>query len=295
VLVLLILGVLAIAAFIVWEHRYQYAMVPMSIFKDRDFSLLMSIMLLGFLAFPILSFWVALYLQRIERLSALNTAVHMLPMAIVGLIANVIAALILHKVSNKLLMGIGASAYTTCFLLAAVNRHGDSYWAFIFPALCLSVIGADFEFNVANMYVLSSLPPERQSIAGSIFQTVTKLCIAVGFGVATAIFNAVDASPAMSGYYKDDPYQPYAAVFWFGMAASAASVPLVFWLRIGTQGQEGVKNGRREEESVEENLEGGDEVDEVKGAGDGEKEMLARQSEEGREGEANEKKELDIV
>lgn len=48
-------------------------------------------------------------------------------------------------------MGIGAFAYTACFLLAAVNRHGDSYWAFIFPALCLSVIGADFEFNVANV------------------------------------------------------------------------------------------------------------------------------------------------
>jgi MFS family permease len=39
VLVLLIVGVLLIAAFIIWEIKNPYAMIPMSIFKDRDFSL----------------------------------------------------------------------------------------------------------------------------------------------------------------------------------------------------------------------------------------------------------------
>lgn len=50
-------------------------------------------------------------------------------------------------------MGIGAFAYFVSFLLAAVQRHGDSYWAFAFPALSLCVLGADFEFNVANVSV----------------------------------------------------------------------------------------------------------------------------------------------
>lgn len=39
VIVLLILGILLIAAFIVWENKYPYAMIPMSVFRDRDFSL----------------------------------------------------------------------------------------------------------------------------------------------------------------------------------------------------------------------------------------------------------------
>jgi hypothetical protein len=39
VLVLLILGVLLIAAFVVWEMKYPYAIVDMNVFKDRDFSL----------------------------------------------------------------------------------------------------------------------------------------------------------------------------------------------------------------------------------------------------------------
>ncbi|OCL12931.1 major facilitator superfamily transporter [Glonium stellatum] len=245
VLVLLILGILAIIAFIFWENRFKYAMVPMSIWQDKEFSLLIAIMLLGFLGFPVTAFWISLYMQRVFHYSALSTAVHMLPMAIMGIIINVIAAMILHKVSNKLLMGIGACSYVVSFLLAAVRRYGDSYWAFIFPCLTLCVVGADFEFNVANMYVLSALPPNRQSIAGSIFQTVTKLCVAVGYGIATAIFNAVSAKPAKSGYYANDPIEPYAAVFWFAMSIAVIGAALVPLLSIGTQGHEQEADGGR--------------------------------------------------
>ena len=39
ILVLLIVGVALIAAFIVWEIKYPYAMIDMNIWKDRDFSL----------------------------------------------------------------------------------------------------------------------------------------------------------------------------------------------------------------------------------------------------------------
>ena len=57
----------------------------------------------------------------------------------------------LHKISNKILMYIGTSAYAIAFLLMALNRMKDSYWAFYFPALILDVVGADLEFNVANV------------------------------------------------------------------------------------------------------------------------------------------------
>jgi len=39
VLVLLILGLILIAAFVVWEIKYPYAMIDMKIWYDRDFSL----------------------------------------------------------------------------------------------------------------------------------------------------------------------------------------------------------------------------------------------------------------
>ncbi|PVI03870.1 hypothetical protein DM02DRAFT_669438 [Periconia macrospinosa] len=268
VLVLLILGLLLIISFVVWEIYYPYSLIDMNIWKDRDFSILLAIISLGFVGFPVFSFWISLYFQRALEQSALMTGVYLLPMAICGFLANVVAALIQHKVSNKLLMGIGAFSYVVAFMLGAVQRHGDIYWAFSFPALCLCVVGADFEFIVTNMYVLSSMPANKQSIAGSLIQTLTRLCSAIGYGIGTAIFDSVQRNPSSSGYYANDAIEPYAAVFWLSTGVAFVGVLLVPFLRIGTQGHAG-DEGRplRKEEGGGEKL--GDAVDEAVGGGRG--------------------------
>lgn len=89
------------------------------------------------------------------------------------------------------------------------------------------------------MYVLSSMPTNKQSIAGSLFQTLTRLCTAIAYGAATAIFDAVQRHPATSGYYAKNAAEPFAAVFWFAVAASVPGLLLVPFLRIGTQGHKG--------------------------------------------------------
>jgi hypothetical protein len=89
------------------------------------------------------------------------------------------------------------------------------------------------------MYVVSSMPMNKQSIAGSLLQTLTRLCTAVSYGIATAIFDAVQRHPARSGYYGNNAVQPFAAVFWFSAAISLPGLFLVPFLKITTQGHEG--------------------------------------------------------
>jgi nitrate/nitrite transporter NarK len=103
------------------------------------------------MSFTTSAFWLSLFMQNVLGYSPLSVAVHLLPQAIGGILVNVIAGLILHKVSNKLLAGIGALAYLLSVILLATMSKDSSYWAFIFPALLLSVIGADLQFNVANV------------------------------------------------------------------------------------------------------------------------------------------------
>ena len=77
------------------------------------------------------------------------------------------------------------------------------------------------------------MPLDKQSIAGSLFQTITRLCTAVGYGIGTAIFDSVQSNPAKSGYYANNAVEPYAATFWFSAAAAFIGVLFVPWLRIG--------------------------------------------------------------
>jgi hypothetical protein len=86
VLSLLIVGALLLLTFVLWDIRLgdKYALVPMSIWKDRNFSLSISILSLGFLAFTPGTFFYALYLQNVTRFSPILVAVHLLPMFVIG-------------------------------------------------------------------------------------------------------------------------------------------------------------------------------------------------------------------
>lgn len=112
---------------------------------------IMATFCLGFMGFSSISFWLALYLQNVKHYSALEITAQLLPMVVSGVLVNVICGLILHKISNKVLMGIGALSYTASFLILSFMKEDATYWRYIFPALVLVVVGADIQFNVANV------------------------------------------------------------------------------------------------------------------------------------------------
>ena len=97
------------------------------------------------------------------------------------------------------------------------------------------------------------MPTNRQSIAGSLLQTITRLVTAIGYGIATAIFEAVERNPSSSGYYAHNAVEPYAATWWFAAGMAFIGVLFVPWLRIGTQGHRGDEGrlAKRKKHSVE--------------------------------------------
>jgi hypothetical protein len=95
-------------------------------------------------------------MQNVLRYSTLSVAVHLLPQAVAGIAVNIVAGAILHRVDNRLLVMIGSVSYFGAMLLLATMKfgggdEGDRYWGRVFPALVLSVVGADLQFNVANV------------------------------------------------------------------------------------------------------------------------------------------------
>ena len=147
VIALLILGVLMIVGCVYWQSIFKHPLMPLSIWKDRNFSLLVSILFLGFYGFSGNLFWISLVWQRIAGEAPLIVAVKLLPAAIGGILVNITAALIMHRVSNKLLMGVAAASLTAASALWSAISASRSYWALSFPALICSVIGADFQFT----------------------------------------------------------------------------------------------------------------------------------------------------
>jgi hypothetical protein len=209
------------------------------------------VVILGSMAFTSANFWLALFMQELQHLDPLTVALHLLPQAIAGIVWNIIAGNILHVVNNTLIMAVGAACYLTACLLLSFMRPESIYWAFVFPALVLNVVGADFQFNVANvsgpetlpdsltrppnvaqMYVMQALPSHQQALAGGIFNTLIRLGTTVALGISTAVYTSADLSdPGIA-----DPTLKFQRAFQVSVGLAGASILFVPLLRLGTQG-----------------------------------------------------------
>ncbi|KAG9767725.1 putative transporter, partial [Aureobasidium melanogenum] len=233
VIALLVVGVVLISGFIYWQGVFRYPLMPLKVWRDRNFTLVVVVLCLGFYGFAGNLFWLTLMWQRIDGLSPLMNAVHLLPAGIGGILVNFLAAVIMHRVSNKVIMIVGAvSAAIACALFSAMFTH-ISYWALAFPALLFSVLSQDLEFTVTNMYVMSSLPRDQQSVAGGLFNTVTRLAATVGLGIQTSVFNSAGGAAQGRGAVM---YRPYQATFWVSLVGSVVALFLVPFITIGRQG-----------------------------------------------------------
>ncbi|KAI1856221.1 hypothetical protein JX265_011733 [Neoarthrinium moseri] len=232
VIALLVVGIVLLIVFVLWERVYPNPLMPPYIWKDRNFSLVIIVILLGMMGFTATGFWIAFYMQSFQQLSTIMVAVRLLPMAVAGLAWNVVAGHILHKVNNTMIMIFGSLCFLGASLLFAFMGPESNYWAFIFPALVLNVAGADLNFNVANMYVMSSLPPHQQSLAGGIFNVVIRLSSTAVMGITTAVFSSVE----LTAEGMTDPMLKYTRTFQACVALSAAGVLFSPFIRLGTQG-----------------------------------------------------------
>jgi len=92
------------------------------------------------------------------------------------------------------------------------------------------------------MYVMSSLPKEQQSVAGGLFNTVTRLAATVGVGIQTSVYNSAGGSAQGKGALL---YRPYQATYWVSLVGSVMALFLVPFLTIGRQGgRKKAANGR---------------------------------------------------
>lgn len=84
-------------------------------------------------------------------------------------------------------------------------------------------------------YIMSALPPSQQSVAGSMFQTATRLITTVGLGISTTVFVSAGGSTDIS---HDTPWRPYQATFWTSLVGAIIAFALTPALTLGRQGHE---------------------------------------------------------
>jgi hypothetical protein len=165
-IVTLVFGLICLFGFAFWERIYNHPLLNPTVWRNRNFTACVLCVLFGYMSFITNQFWTSLYMQNIQKLGPLHIAVRMLPQALAGIFWSFVGQNLVSRLNGTLLMAMGSIAYLIGATLLFFIREHTSYWKLLFPALVITVLGADFHFIVANVSCLplTSLPTEIKSL-----------------------------------------------------------------------------------------------------------------------------------
>jgi EmrB/QacA subfamily drug resistance transporter len=187
-------GVLALAAFLVYEHRTAHPMLPLDVFRSRQFSGANLTTFAVYAALGAAFFLVTLQLQISLGYSALEAGVSFFPFTLLMLWLSPKAGQLSQRIGPRLPMTLGP--LTAAAGMAAFSRitPGDHYATSVLPAVVLFGLGMSLTVAPLTATVLASVSDAMAGVASGVNNAVSRL----------AGLLAVAVLPALAGIAIDD-------------------------------------------------------------------------------------------
>ncbi|CEJ61892.1 hypothetical protein PMG11_10408 [Penicillium brasilianum] len=162
-------------------------LLPGDIFRLKFMTPLILALLCLYGSLGIFLLYGVLYMSAFMGATPLQLVAWTVPMAVGGLIVSLTGAFILHKVSGTVLMIISCLGYIGSGLLFAIIPLGGNYWLYVFPAMICGTIAVDISFNLANVFITTSLPKAKQGLAGALIYCTMHMGFAIMLGFADIV------------------------------------------------------------------------------------------------------------
>ncbi len=192
----LLIGVLALIAFVWVEARRKYPMMPLGLFKSRAFSGTNLLTLLLYGALSVVSFFFSLNLIQIQGYTKTEAGFSFLPFAICLTLLSRWTGGLADRIGPRLPLVLGPSLVGIGFFWLGLMglTHGPSaYWTTYFPGILLFGIGMGFTVAPLSNTVMGSAPPEHVGTASGINNAVSRtagvLAIAIIGSIALLLFS----------------------------------------------------------------------------------------------------------
>ncbi|NUR84878.1 MAG: MFS transporter [Nonomuraea sp.] len=184
------IAVVALGAFVAWEVRTPYPMVPLRLFRDRNFaggSLSLTLVQVGnggmMLVFT-------QYLQLVLGYTPTEAGLAFIPMAVAALLFNGVGAGLGGKLGNRVTVAIGLVVMAGAFVLLA---FADGTWMLMAGQFVLGA-GGGLAMPSAVAALMGAVPPEQAGVGSALNDTIQQAGAALGVAllgsVATAVFTA---------------------------------------------------------------------------------------------------------
>jgi EmrB/QacA subfamily drug resistance transporter len=183
------LGLVSTAAFLAIEARAPEPILPLGVFRNRNFSVAIAMsFLLGLALFGALTF-LPLYQQTVQHLSPTQSGLMLIPMMLGSTVTALISGRVTTKTGRyKVLPIVGAAMMTLgMYLLTTIGLHTSLVTTGIYFAVI--GLGMGFLMQITTLVAQNSVGPQEMGVASSsrtFFQQI-------GGSLGVAAFGAVFA------------------------------------------------------------------------------------------------------
>jgi EmrB/QacA subfamily drug resistance transporter len=185
------IGAFAIAAvvltlFVLWELRAKSPMLDMHYFRNPAFSVGSGAMMLVFLAMYGVMLLMTQYFQLVLGFSALDTAVRLLPIALIMLVVTPFTPRIVQRFGGNRSVGFGMCLIALGFGMFTQLGIDTPFW---FCWLCLAPLmtGVSLSMSPMTSSIMSAVPESRAGAGSAMNDATRELGAALGIAVLGSI------------------------------------------------------------------------------------------------------------
>jgi EmrB/QacA subfamily drug resistance transporter len=179
----------ALAGFALWERRTAEPMLPLSLFRDRNFAgASLSIVLLSLSAGGVM-LALTQYLQFVLGYGPMRAGLAFVPMLITVTAFNGIGVVVDKRLGARVAVAAGLLLMATGFAVLASTGPDDGYLKLL-TALMVIGAGSGTAGPAAYGTLLAALPPDRVGVGSAVNDTVQQVGAALSVAVLGSVLTA---------------------------------------------------------------------------------------------------------
>ncbi len=199
-IVLLIASVVLLVAFVAWELRTRFPIMPLQIFRNRNVASADAVALLVGASLFSMFFFISLYLQQVLGYDALKAGLCYLPLAFSIIVSAGAASQLVTRVGPKPILVGGLVLTAIGLLLFTQVSAGGSFGGDVLLPSIVVALGLGFSFVPITIVALAGVTPNEAGLASGLINTAQQVGGALGLAIlgsiATSRTNHVLASSA---------------------------------------------------------------------------------------------------